>query len=370
MKKNFFIICFAIISLPVTWAQTPNDDLHSMPEYVHNSHRKIIRIPDIQGFHTLKCDLHTHTVFSDGNVWPTIRINEAWQDGLDGVAITDHVEYHPKQKYVVGDLNTSNTIAQEKADEIGFLLIKGTEITRKKPDGHMNALFIQDANKIKVEKAADAVEEAYRQGAVIMLNHPGWPDNKSTMDTMHIRFMKEGKIKMVEVFNSKSFYPKVVGWMNEYNLAPAASSDIHDLISHRHPADTDIRPMTLVLAKDRSLEGIKEALLAKRTLAFFNQNIVGQKEWVQALFEACLQIKMVVDNEKKKRYTFEICNNSDIGFVLKTKNGTEILLRPNSIYRMNIGYKSLDTTYEVMNAHIDINTHLVTRLPFAKALHK
>lgn len=369
MKKIFFSLV-AVFSFSAIWAQTPNDDLHSMPEYMRSGFRKIIRIPDVKGFHSLKCDLHTHTVFSDGNVWPTVRVDEAWHDGLDAVAITDHVEYHPREKYVKGDLNTSYEIAKQKADEIGFLLIKGTEITRKKPDGHMNALFIQDANKIKVDKAADAVEEAYRQGAVVMLNHPGWPDNKSTMDTMHIRFMKEGKIQLIEVFNSKSFYPKVVGWVNDYNLGPAASSDIHDLISTRHPADADIRPMTLVLAKERSLEGIKEALLAKRTIAFFNQHISGQQEWVQALFDACLQINLVADNNKKKRYTFEICNNSDIGFILKTKNGTEIRLRPNSIYRMNVGYKSLDTSYEVVNTHIGLNTHLVTSLPFAKAIQK
>ena len=33
--------------------------------------KTIINIPDIPGHITLKCDFHTHTVFSDGNVWPT-----------------------------------------------------------------------------------------------------------------------------------------------------------------------------------------------------------------------------------------------------------------------------------------------------------
>ena len=29
-------------------------------------------VPDIPGYRTLKADLHLHTVFSDGNVWPKI----------------------------------------------------------------------------------------------------------------------------------------------------------------------------------------------------------------------------------------------------------------------------------------------------------
>ena len=27
-----------------------------------------------------------HTVFSDGTVWPTVRVTEAWEEGLDAMA--------------------------------------------------------------------------------------------------------------------------------------------------------------------------------------------------------------------------------------------------------------------------------------------
>ena len=40
-------------------------------------------------------DLHTHSVFSDGHVWATIRVSEALRDGLDGLAITEHLEFQP-----------------------------------------------------------------------------------------------------------------------------------------------------------------------------------------------------------------------------------------------------------------------------------
>ena len=51
--------------------------------------RKIANVPDLPGYVTLKCDFHMHTVFSDADVWPTVRIDEALREGLDAIAITD-----------------------------------------------------------------------------------------------------------------------------------------------------------------------------------------------------------------------------------------------------------------------------------------
>ena len=31
-------------------------------------HRDALPVPDLPGYRTLKCDFHTHTVFSDGEV--------------------------------------------------------------------------------------------------------------------------------------------------------------------------------------------------------------------------------------------------------------------------------------------------------------
>ena len=38
-----------------------------------NENKYRVNFPDIPGYKTLKCDFHTHTVFSDGSVWPDIR---------------------------------------------------------------------------------------------------------------------------------------------------------------------------------------------------------------------------------------------------------------------------------------------------------
>ncbi|MBZ0256718.1 hypothetical protein K8I31_11690, partial [bacterium] len=52
-----------------------------------------VKIPDILGYQTLLCDPHMHTVFSDGTVWPTVRVDEAYREDLDFMAISDHIEY-------------------------------------------------------------------------------------------------------------------------------------------------------------------------------------------------------------------------------------------------------------------------------------
>ena len=47
----------------------------------------------MNGYNVYKADLHTHSVYSDGDCTPEFRVREAWYDGLDVLAITEHVEY-------------------------------------------------------------------------------------------------------------------------------------------------------------------------------------------------------------------------------------------------------------------------------------
>ncbi|MCX5771083.1 MAG: hypothetical protein NTZ09_12550 [Candidatus Hydrogenedentes bacterium] len=82
-----------------------------LPELDRALCRKQVNVPDIGEFKTLKCDFHIHTVFSDGVVWPDVRVIEAWRDGLDAMAITDHIEKHPRKPNITGDDNSSYDIA-------------------------------------------------------------------------------------------------------------------------------------------------------------------------------------------------------------------------------------------------------------------
>ena len=38
----------------------------------------------------ISSDLHIHSVFSDGSVWPTVRVDEAIRDSIDLISLTEH----------------------------------------------------------------------------------------------------------------------------------------------------------------------------------------------------------------------------------------------------------------------------------------
>ena len=67
-----------------------------------------------EGMFWISTDLHIHTVFSDGEVWPSIRVKEAQREGLDLIAITDHLEYQPHAEDIPHpDRNRSFRIASQ-----------------------------------------------------------------------------------------------------------------------------------------------------------------------------------------------------------------------------------------------------------------
>ena len=248
--------------------------------------RKIINIPDIQGFVTLKCDFHLHTVFSDGNVWPTARVDEALRDGLDAIAITDHLEYTPKKNFVPVDFNAAWKICEPYARERNLILVHGTEITRKMPPGHFNALFIKDASLIAKDSVWDSFEAAIKQGAFLQWNHPGWksqqPDGIPRMYDIHNRLIKNGWLHGIEFFNDSEYYPLVFRFCEENNLAIMGNSDVHGIISESYSGEENIhRPMTLVFAKERSHDALKEAMFAGRTMVFFRDKLVGREEFAK-----------------------------------------------------------------------------------------
>jgi hypothetical protein len=136
--------------------------------------RKII-FPDVPGYLTLKCDLHQHTVFSDGHVWPTIRVSEALKDNLDAIAVTEHIEYQPhKHDIPHPNRNRAYEIEVEEAKGGSLIIIAGSEITREMPPGHANAIFLKDVNKLIIDDPIAVFREAKNQGAFTFWNHPNW----------------------------------------------------------------------------------------------------------------------------------------------------------------------------------------------------
>lgn len=315
MGKNLTLAFFALFCALTAAAQLHNDDVHVHERVSRQNYRQHLRIPDIGGYITLKCDFHVHSAISDGQVWPVGRVNEAWNDGLDVIAMTDHIEVHKNADIIKCDLNKPYELAKARGDMIGLMVIPGAEITRRKPLGHICTLFIEDANKLDVEDEMQAVEEAVRQGAFLLWNHPGYPDKKSNIYPVHERLIAEGKLRGIEVFNKTESYPRAFDYAVQYGLTPFANSDIHYMSGNIYPVRGS-RPMTLVFATERTPEAVREALLAGRTLACFDDNLMGREEYIGQMVDAALEIRFIRQVNKTKR-TFEIVNKSDLRFAVR-----------------------------------------------------
>ena len=130
--------------------------------------------PAPDGYVTLLADLHMHTVFSDGLVWPTMRVSEAHREGLDVIAITDHIEYTPYTKDVPFNLSRSYELAAPAADRSKILLIPGLEITRGRQNQtgdqaikHINCLFLKDFNVDSMQKLVQSLKIATVSDSII-----------------------------------------------------------------------------------------------------------------------------------------------------------------------------------------------------------
>jgi 3',5'-nucleoside bisphosphate phosphatase len=334
--------------------------------------RKIINLPDLPGYVTLKCDFHLHTVFSDGNVWPLNRIAEAYREGLDAISITDHIEYTPKKEYVPVDHNAAWKISQNAAKEGNLILVHGTEITRSMPPGHLNALFITDANALVKDSVFYVIEEAVKQGAFIQWNHPGWtsqqPDGIPRMYSIHYRLIKNGWLHGIEFGNDDSYYPLVLTFCKTYKLDVMCNSDNHGVVSETFALpEYSHRPMTLVFAKERTSESLKEAMFAGRTLAYTDDIIAGREEYAKPFFWQCVSVGKPYHENDKSIY-FEVTNRSDIPFNLI--NGPagatpSITLKPNTVTRVVLSKKvTTPLIYDVSNVMTGENEVLKVELKY------
>ncbi|MDB9930110.1 Sb-PDE family phosphodiesterase [Cyclobacteriaceae bacterium] len=334
------------------------------------THQKI-EFPNVPGYQTLVTDLHQHTVFSDGSVWPDIRVKEALFDGIDVISLTEHLEYQPHQEDLPHkDRNRSYELAKEYAKNHELIVIHGAEITRNLPPGHSNALFIQDANKLIHDDYMDAFREAKNQGAFIFWNHPNWVgQNKqgiTKLSPIHEELIKEGLLHGVEVTNENTFADQALTIANEHELTILGTSDIHELIDWLF----DIpggghRPVTLVFAKERSELGVKDALFEGRTIAWYQNSLIGQEKYLTPLIESSLVVDtayyQMYGNTKTQIAEVVIFNHSDATYLLNNQSdfsfyhATDVVqLNPQTSTTLSVKtvqqLSAFELNFEVLNA--------------------
>jgi len=309
-KKWFFSTLIALFSL-VTFGQSVNnlgtDSAH-------------FQIPDIPGYYTLKCDFHMHTVFSDGVVWPHIRVDEAIAEGLDVISITDHVEHHRKE--VEDNHMVPYEIAKKHAEGKDLLLILGGEISASRD--HFNALFLKntDEPKLRDKVPAKRIAAANEQEAFVFWNHPGWTarttDGNCPMDEVFIELMKAGQIKGIEICNGDGYWEGAHKLVEAYDLTMIGNSDIHGVSSYQYLPDKH-RTITLVFAEEKSVDGVQKALLNGRTAIYQGDHLIGPEQLLKPLFLESLDI-VTEYREGTSLARMTITNNSDFDFQCENKS--------------------------------------------------
>lgn len=381
--KHFFITAVALaVSLSASaqhyYQDESNPDIyrHSV---VKRSNRSELVVPGIRGYNVYKADLHIHTIYSDAEFTPDMRVREAWRDGLDIIAITDHVEYRriegkmmnflkgympdgtkaintniirgerDKNYGIFADLNYSVKEAKSVGKKYGITVISGAEITREPVAyGHYNALFTTDNNSIYDDDPAQSMRNAIAQGAIIMHNHPGWSRKSADYTEFEKKVYAEGLISGVETNNGSEFYPKIIDRALQQKLFVSSNTDIHASTYDEYALQGQMRNMTLVFAKDCTEKSIKEALLDCRTLALSFGTLSGDKDMLKDFFNASVSYKVIYVSSKGAP-TVLITNNTSIPYIIRMPGANPIVLEPFSSIRTGVGKdKSLKFTVDNM----------------------
>lgn len=305
-----------------------------------NDARRIDFPATAKGDQVLAVDTHIHTVFSDGVVWPIVRVWEAEQDHLAAYAFTDHLEHHPYSPDIAtDDHNRPYAIAAKEAARVAARgqPVLGAEITRNAPWGHFNAVFLKDANALPVDKTMTldprpALKIARAQGAVLIWNHP-WalPGLDAVADPMPAEqrgLLADGLIDAIEIANSSQYSALAFDMALKHGLAVVGASDVHG------PIDTDRqipegmhRTSTLVLAADGSPAAIREAMLQKRTAALFRQTLYGRERELSQIVGGALRLtgKARIQNFMTKDVVeFELRNDASIPFRLRAVSASPL----------------------------------------------
>ena len=393
MKRVLALFSFLAVSL-TAGAQFHYQDYKNPEMMRHLNRRKPARkeiiLPQVNGYNVYKADLHTHTIYSDGAVLPDFRVKEAWLDGLDVMAVTDHLEYRPHEEtmgdymknYIDGsgkavknnritdtppdkdgiqvDLNSSyeRTVKICESTGYGLTIIRGTEITRNGTTiGHYNALFTKDNNTIYDPDPIQAMRNAKAQGALVMHNHPGWRKTDLNLTEVDKAAYGEGLIDGVEVMNTDEFYPCVIDRVQERGLFISANSDIHATTASDYSSEGNLRPMTLILAKDKSLESLKEALVADRTIAVAFNTICGSEKLLSDFFKASVSVRVIDEKDSKGRATIWLTNNTSLEYHISRVGGNMVYLAPFSTILIKDKSKGRKIPVVVVNMFCSADKH-------------
>ena len=347
MKRTLFLISALLMALSAVAQeynsryQCVNEPQTLLPEgYVRMSRREVI-LPNVNGYTPYKADLHIHTTYADGVVNVKGRMEEAWSDGLDIIAATEHLSIRPvadKEGQTTPESakikRSANAVkfvdgATKIADDFGLLVIPGVELTGDaKTQGHFNALFTTDNSVLYDYDGLQSIRNARQQGALIMHNHPGWRHSTLDMTKFEEAVYAEGLVDGLELMNGTYFYPRAFNTAKQHKLFMTSNTDIHTTTARVYTENGHLRNMTIIFAKELTLASIREALEAHRTLCYSFGTLGGDEKLLKEFFEDSVTTKRLSVNKKSKNQRVMLTNCSSLPYTLRIGNDNPIILRP------------------------------------------
>jgi hypothetical protein len=200
----------------------------------------------------LKANFHTHTTFSDGALTPSQVVTLYKNQGYDCIAITDH----------------DTTLGFDEAYSAGLqrdlLVIKGEEISCDFPDGtdkHILGLFlnetiVRNASTWRTTEVKVYFDQIHNQGGIGIVAHP-WRGNSNNWQVYANEFYIDGW-EFYQGWTSSSY---VKNWFFH-------TSNKIFMLNHDFHSGTLPSYYTIMLAENRTIEGVREALDSKRTVLY------------------------------------------------------------------------------------------------------
>lgn len=376
LLSALFVALSAVAQEYTTRYQSATEPQTLLPVGYTRLSRQEILLPTVGGYTPYKADLHIHSSLTDGVVNIKGRMEEAWRDGLDVIATTEHMSIRPvadKEGQTTPDSakakrGSSAAKAVESAtkiaDNFGLLVIPAVELTGDaKTQGHFNALFTTNNKVIYDYDAMQSIRNARQQGALIMHNHPGWRHSTLEMTKFEEAVYAEKLIDGIELMNGVAFYPRAFNTAKEHNLFITSTTDIHPTTAQVYRENGHLRNMTIIFAKEFSLESIREALEAHRTLAYAFGTIGGEENLLKEFFVASVETKRLAEDKEKKSQRVMLTNKSSLPYTVRVGKGNPVELRPlsSTIVTVKSG-KILSCT--VLNMWCGVEQHPTVKLKY------
>ena len=214
--------------------------------------------------------------------------------------------------------------------------------------------------------AEEAVAEANQQGAFVFWNHPMGSaqakDGVARLSSMHKKFIADGHLHGIEIVNEDTYSEEAFKIALENDLALIGTSDVHNLIEWDYLTQKgEHRPVTLIFAKERTKNSLKEALFQRRTAIWFKEILIGKEENILPLLNSIIDIesagyakgtqilKVVLKNNSSA--LIQLKNLSAYTFVDSTNlvnlpGNSEVIIRVKTIKELN----KLELEFQVLNA--------------------